>query len=716
LLGRNYVLPRQFYVRAPAVIHRFGGVTHLEVDPRVTIKAHVWRVDPLSVRIRLTLILSVVLLPLLLGTTLVLAVVVPDQLREQSSARLRAVAGAVASLQVQSCVGAGDSAELMALAVAKGEPAEAALHRGLERRPGYGSIMRGRTVLVRSPSLPSGAVVDVVPTRRCSTPVQPPARVVAAPTTFLPFVTDSVSVTGSVQPVTAVVATPLDGSRLRGWLKDIRAGADVDLAVACPEGTTASTASGPRDAQLRAFALSRLGGGRDGLPGSSQEVVAAGAGHPCLVIAATPSSQGVADPWLLFTLLGLALALGAPVVWWLARQLTRPVVAVTLAAERAALGDLSVRLPIVRTDEVGRLALSFNHMAGELEQQLTESKHSRDLLADNVQRLGDALQRTHDLDGLLATVCALSASTTESVRATAWLVEGGSLVARVAWPPESLRSSAGRVPVEGTLPGRAVSTGLPAWRDAEVKSAVSAAAALTDADDKSALLGGPALAAPLQRGSDTLGAIVVERTPGSPAYSPESGATLASITGPAGIAMDNALLHRKAQRLSVFDPLTGVGNLRMLTTTLTAEVERARHFNRCCSLMILDIDHFRDINSLYGHAAGDQVLAAVAARIAASVRSVDRVARYGGEEFAVVCPELDPTQAVAAAEKVWNAVRDQPFEANGGSIVVRVSIGVASWPQQAGTSTALLRAADSAVDRAKGLGRDQVALSERLSD
>jgi diguanylate cyclase (GGDEF)-like protein len=180
--------------------------------------------------------------------------------------------------------------------------------------------------------------------------------------------------------------------------------------------------------------------------------------------------------------------------------------------------------------------------------------------------------------------------------------------------------------------------------------------------------------------------------------------------------MDNALLHRKAQRRSVFDPLTGVGNLRMLTTTLRAEVERARHFNRCCSLMILDIDHFRDINSLYGHAAGDQVLAGLAARIAASVRLVDRVARYGGEEFAVVCPELDPAEAVAAAETVWNAVRNQPFEVDGGSIVVRVSIGVASWPQQARTSTALLRAADSAVDEAKRLGRDQVVLSERLSD
>jgi len=92
------------------------------------------------------------------------------------------------------------------------------------------------------------------------------------------------------------------------------------------------------------------------------------------------------------------------------------------------------------------------------------------------------------------------------------------------------------------------------------------------------------------------------------------------------------------------------------------------------------------------------------------------VARYGGEEFAVVCPELDPTEAVAAAEKVWNAVRDQPFDVDAGSIVVRVSIGVASWPAQARTSTALLRAAESAVGQAKGLGRDQVVLSERPSD
>ena len=697
----------------------------------------------MSVRIRLALILGVVLLPLLVGTALVLAVAVPDQLREQTSARLRVVAGAAASLQVQSCVGAGDSARLMALAVAKGEPADVSLRRGLERRPGFGTIIRDNVLLARSPSVPSGALADPVPAKACSAPIRAAAptpaaartsapslipapaltpapavpRIAPAPATFAPFLTDSVTVASAAGPVTAVVAAPLDGSLLSGWLRDIGVGADLDLGVACPDGTTASTASGPLDGQLRGLALARLGGSQSGLPGRLLEVAAAGTGHPCLVVASTPWGGGVVAPWLWFALLGLALALGAPMVWWLARQLTSPVVAVTLAAEQAARGDLSVRLPVVRTDEVGRLALSFNHMAGELEQQMTEIKQSRDLLTDNLQRLGDALQRTHDLDGLLATVCAISASSTGSVRATAWLVEGSFLVPRVAWPAESLRSSADRVPIDGTVLGQVLTTGLPASMDATDVAALSGEpAGLSDAQDTSARLGGHGLCAPLQRGSDTVGALVVERGPGSPSYAPESSATLASITGPAGMALDNAMLHRKAQRLSVFDPLTGVGNLRMLTTTLAREVDRARHFRRCCSLLILDIDHFREINERHGHVVGDQILAGVAARVTESVRSVDRVARYGGEEFAVVCPELDPESAISAAEAVWHAVRSQPFVVDGTSVTVRVSIGVASWPQQAGTSVELLRAADNAMADAKDQGRDRVALSESPSD
>jgi diguanylate cyclase (GGDEF)-like protein len=450
---------------------------------------------------------------------------------------------------------------------------------------------------------------------------------------------------------------------------------------------------GARDRALTGAARSALAGGSAAVPDSVVRTEPAGSGHPCTVLAAGPAASSAASSWATWVVLGLSLVLGAVLVAWLSRQLTLPVLAVTAAAERAAHGDLAVRLPIARRDEVGRLAESFNHMAQQLDLRMTDLQHSRDRLAENIHRLGDALQRTHDLDGLLATVAAISASTTESARATVWLLEGDSLMARVAWPVESVRGGPRRVSRVDTLPGLVSSDGVPRR---------------LEAGDAAARLGGPALASPLQRGSSVLGAVVVERSPGSPAYTDEDSATLLSITGPAGVAMDNALLHRQSQRSAVTDPLTGVGNLRMLTTTLAREVERAQHFGRSTALLILDIDHFREINDLHGHTAGDAILAGVAARIVGSVRAVDRVARYGGEEFAVVCPELDPGQAYAMALSVWSAVRDAPFQVDDTSVDVRVSVGVASWPSQASTSTELLRAADAALAQAKARGRDQV--------
>ena len=213
---------------------------------------------------------------------------------------------------------------------------------------------------------------------------------------------------------------------------------------------------------------------------------------------------------------------------------------------------------------------------------------------------------------------------------------------------------------------------------------------------------------PLQRGTTVLGAVVVERSPGSAPYSDEDSAILLSLTGPAGIAVDNVLLHREAQRSAVTDPLTGVGNLRMLTTTLAREVDRARLFERDVALLILDIDHFREINDIYGHTVGDAVLAAVAARVVGSVREVDTVARYGGEEFVVVCPELDPADAHALALRVCERRPRRAVRRRGHPGAGPARVGVASWPRQAATSAELLRAADDAVSPAKGSGRDQV--------
>ena len=324
---------------------------------------------------------------------------------------------------------------------------------------------------------------------------------------------------------------------------------------------------------------------------------------------------------------------------------------------------------------------------------MADLQHSRDLLSDNVRRLGDALQRTHDLDGLLATVAAISASTTESVRATVWLLEGDSLMARVAWPVESARGGPRRVSRVDTLPGLVSGDGVPRR--------------IEGGGDAAARLGGPALASPLQRGTTVLGAVVVERSPGSAPYSDEDSAILLSITGPAGIAIDNVLLHRQAQRLSVTDPLTGVGNLRILTTTLAREIERARLFQRDVALLMLDLDHFK-------RGQRQPRPRRAATRCCASSRTGSQAAdprgrhvrplrRRGVRGRAARGPRSRALRQLALSASA-SAVRREPFDVEGEPPVdITVSVGgAASRPARRRRSATLLRAADAALYVAKG--------------
>jgi two-component system cell cycle response regulator len=180
-----------------------------------------------------------------------------------------------------------------------------------------------------------------------------------------------------------------------------------------------------------------------------------------------------------------------------------------------------------------------------------------------------------------------------------------------------------------------------------------------------------------------------------------------SLAGPAGIAVDNVLLHREAQRLSVTDPLTGAGNLRHMTTTLAREVERATRFERPLALLLLDLDHSKRVNDTYGHTVGDAVLRELARRLHEAVREVDTVARYGGEEFVVICPETDAEGAARLAQRVCETVRESDFIVGEDSVSVTVSVGVASLPINGIASGDLVRSADDALYAAKHAGRDQ---------
>ncbi len=168
--------------------------------------------------------------------------------------------------------------------------------------------------------------------------------------------------------------------------------------------------------------------------------------------------------------------------------------------------------------------------------------------------------------------------------------------------------------------------------------------------------------------------------------------------------------NHRLEALAQTDPLTQLVNRRALTVRLGTEMERVRRYNAPLALLLLDLDHFKRVNDTYGHLAGDDVLFGVASLLQRAVRSVDLVARYGGEEFVIVLPETGKQGAIAFAERIRDKVATHRYVIAGGQeIHVTASIGVATYPSpQLESVEDLFRAADAALYRAKGRGRNLV--------
>ena len=181
----------------------------------------------------------------------------------------------------------------------------------------------------------------------------------------------------------------------------------------------------------------------------------------------------------------------------------------------------------------------------------------------------------------------------------------------------------------------------------------------------------------------------------------------------AALAISNARLHAQTVELSFTDPLTGMANRRSLFTRLEQELVRALRFGDALSLLMIDLDHFKDINDAHGHAAGDRMLHDVAEALRRTVRKVDLVARFGGEEFCVVLPRVARPEAIEVAEKLRRVIESEPFRAldQGPALRMTISIGVAAQGPNAADVSALLSRADEALYAAKRRGRNNVSAS-----
>jgi diguanylate cyclase (GGDEF)-like protein len=157
------------------------------------------------------------------------------------------------------------------------------------------------------------------------------------------------------------------------------------------------------------------------------------------------------------------------------------------------------------------------------------------------------------------------------------------------------------------------------------------------------------------------------------------------------------------------DALTGIWNRRALLDLLQRELERARRSQGATGLLMLDLDHFKQVNDTHGHLAGDEVLREVAARIMQVIRSYDLVGRHGGEEFLVVLPGCDQSQTLQSAERIRATIEAKPIVVDDSTIRVTVSIGATS--AVSGTEEKdLLAIADAALYRAKNAGRNRAVL------
>jgi diguanylate cyclase (GGDEF)-like protein len=164
------------------------------------------------------------------------------------------------------------------------------------------------------------------------------------------------------------------------------------------------------------------------------------------------------------------------------------------------------------------------------------------------------------------------------------------------------------------------------------------------------------------------------------------------------------------EKLAHTDGLTELYNYRFFHQLLGIELSRARRFQRPLALIMLDVDHFKSYNDLYGHQAGDRALRQLASLLQRSSRSYDLVARYGGDEFAIILPETWKSTAREVAERIRTAVAEAWIDGDGPGAAqhLTASLGIATFPDDAIEASDLIRQADGALYHAKARGRDRL--------
>jgi diguanylate cyclase (GGDEF)-like protein len=215
---------------------------------------------------------------------------------------------------------------------------------------------------------------------------------------------------------------------------------------------------------------------------------------------------------------------------------------------------------------------------------------------------------------------------------------------------------------------------------------------------------------PLLKNDNVLGVLNIESSSDRPLTEKDVN-ILTSFASPVAMSIDNARLHAKATSLALTDGMTGLFNRRAFDQFLETEFIRAERYGHPLSLIFIDMDSFKEYNDTYGHPAGDERLKATAKILKNKMRDPDVAVRYGGEEFAIILPHTSKEGAMFLAERLRGTAEGfAPGEPRERAYIpgYTISLGVATFPYDGTTISALLLAADNAELTAKRLGKNRV--------
>ena len=359
------------------------------------------------------------------------------------------------------------------------------------------------------------------------------------------------------------------------------------------------------------------------------------------------------------------------------------------AARRLAGGDFSRKVPTDGQDEFAALGAEFNKMSEQLEARLEDLRQERTRLEDSIRRIGQTFASNLDREALVEIVVqtAVDAVGAHCGRVQVREHRDGPLVQR------ALAGSAGEL---SAVLRTAETLALESSRPSRAEEAGTGALAFPLGPDDARPLG---LVSVARRGA---------------AFSESERELFNYLAGRAAVSIENVDLHELVQRQAVTDELTGLFNHRRFQDVIAGEVERSRRFEQDLSLVMLDIDDFKQVNDTHGHQQGDLVLREVARILREGSREIDEPARYGGEELAVALPQTDLEGAFNLAERVRSEIEALEIPLLDGSGILRVtaSFGVAAIPENAAGKEDLIAAADAALYRAKRSGKNRTERAE----